>query len=89
MKHSGPGLLNVMQTRFPFVLVSAAAAVLNFVSGERKILVGGFRLFIARYQASFEVSLELRRRGNSRQRRINMYAKLERGRVSTAVVSWV
>lgn len=26
MKHSGPGLLNVMQTRFPFVLVSAAAA---------------------------------------------------------------
>lgn len=63
-----------MQTRFPLVLVSGAAVASLGASELRKLrkenFSQGFRLFITRYHASFEVwrSEEQRRRKFSVER---------------------
>lgn len=85
MKHSGPGFLNVMQTRF-YPSVVSARQFPNFVNDERKISVGAFAFLLLNTTPRSRGGVPSWDGGNSRQNGINMYAKPNR-RVSTAVVS--
>lgn len=72
MKHSGPGFLNVMQTRFYPSAVSGfhrRLATTELRERWKENFSRGFRLFIARYHALLEgrrPRAEAEEKGNSR-----------------------